>query len=61
LFKKKLKRICRYESMCNQQQMPIVSDEEFILIQSTDVEEPFETIKKTYISEPFWGKVVNKN
>ncbi len=47
--------------MCNQQQMPIVSDEEFILIQSTDVEEPFEIIKKTYISEPFWGKVVNKN
>jgi|TARA_A100001015_G_scaffold269781_1_gene321754 hypothetical protein len=41
--------------------MPIVSDEEFILIQSTDIAETFENIIKTNISEPFWGKVVNKN
>ena len=26
-----------------------------------DEDEEFEIIEKTYFSEPFWGKVVNKN
>ena len=34
--------------------------EDFVLIEKIKFEQ-FEIIEKTYFSEPFWGKVVNKN
>jgi len=42
------------------------NNEEFVIVekdkyQDEDVNEEFEFINKTYFSEPFWGKVVNKN
>ena len=35
--------------------------EYFILLESKEITEDFEIIIKTNFSEPFWGKVVNKN
>jgi len=35
--------------------------EDFILLESREITEDFEIIIKTNFSEPFWGKVVNKN
>ena len=35
-------------------------DENFILLNNGEIVEEFEIIIKTNISEPFWGKVVNK-
>tara|TARA_B100000424_G_C22702182_1_gene382867 strand:+ start:509 stop:637 length:129 start_codon:yes stop_codon:yes gene_type:complete len=38
--------------------------EDFVLVEKVELKnehEEFEIIEKTYFSEPFWGKVVNKN
>ena len=35
--------------------------EEFEIVAIEDYKEEFEILEKTYFSEPFWGKVVNKN
>ena len=43
------------------------TNEEFVIIEYKEYkeykeyQEEFEFIEKTYFSEPFWGKVVNKN
>ena len=37
------------------------TNEEFVIIEYKEYQEEFEFIEKTYFSEPFWNKVVNKN
>jgi len=39
----------------------IIESEDFIIIEKTVFDEEFDIIEKTNLSEPFWGKVVNKN
>jgi|TARA_A100001015_G_C14513164_1_gene527442 hypothetical protein len=37
------------------------NNDEFVMVEKDEQNEDFEFIEKTYFSEPFWGKIVNKN